>query len=63
MQSNTSNVITVTLVLNEEEAKWLSAQMQNPLHGQAPTEESAAADARMRKAFFDATTLVKIPHF
>lgn len=29
----------VSLKLTEEEAKWLKGIMQNPLHGQLPTEE------------------------
>lgn len=54
MRSNLTTNIVVTLVLSHDEAKWLNAQMQNPLHDIHPNEENSE-DAEMRKKFFEAT--------
>lgn len=44
------------LELNEEEANWLHAVMQNPLWDETPESEDPQ-DAIMRKKFFDATSI------
>jgi hypothetical protein len=54
MRSNITTSIVVTLVLTPEEAAWLAGNMQNPLHGQTPSEESPE-DAAMRRKFWEAT--------
>lgn len=46
--------ITITLTLNEREAAWLHAVMQNPLHGESPARESEENKV-MRQMFFTAT--------
>ena len=58
MKTNITTSIVITLVLSKEEAAWLHLVMQNPLHGQQPTEESKE-DAVMRYKFFDATSITK----
>jgi len=45
--------LTVTLNLDELEARWLKGIMQNPLDDQTIHEESHT-DKTMRKTFFDA---------
>lgn len=50
MKSNTS--VEITLILTNDEAKWLMDMMQNPLHEQTPEEESAE-DSNMRRTFFE----------
>jgi hypothetical protein len=56
MQSSTETYSTkkVTLVLTEDEARWLHDQMQNPLHDNDLATESLE-DASMRMKFFNAT--------
>lgn len=46
----------IILELNEEEASWLHAVMQNPLLGETPDSEDPQ-QAKMRKKFFDATSI------
>lgn len=53
--SYTKKVVEITLVINEEEAAWLHAAMQNPINYDRPEEESTQ-DSTMRQKFFDATT-------
>jgi hypothetical protein len=53
MESTISCQTTFTLVLNEEEAQWLRAYMQNP---HCPLEEESDQDSKMRKKFFEAVT-------
>lgn len=55
MQTSTSVKKTFTLVLNEDEAKWIHENMQNPLHGVHPADEPLE-EAQIRKALFNATT-------
>ncbi|MDD5220628.1 MAG: hypothetical protein PHV11_08685 [Candidatus Bipolaricaulis sp.] len=43
----------IHLILTQEEALWLKAQLQNPLHNQSPSEETPQ-DAEMRGRFFEA---------
>jgi hypothetical protein len=56
MQSSTETYSTkkVTLVLTEDEARWLHDQMQNPLHDHGLASEPLE-DASMRMKFFNAT--------
>lgn len=53
MRSSRKTVSVTTLRLDDEEAQWLREQMQNPLHGQDYTDESAH-DKDMRERFFKA---------
>jgi hypothetical protein len=59
MKHRISSKITVLLELDEKEALWLRAVMQNPLHqsdlGQEPPE-----DREMRSRFFEAVKDLKI---
>lgn len=54
MKSNITTSIVVTLVLSHEEAEWLNAVMQNPLHGTDPSKEPFT-EKEMRHKFFEAT--------
>lgn len=45
--------ITTTLILNEEETKWLHNYMQN---AHVTIDKVNPKDEEMRKIFFDATT-------
>ena len=54
MHVDHNQIIETVLRLTEEEAEWLHAQMQNPLHGQHLALETAE-DAAMRYKFFNAT--------
>lgn len=49
---------TVTLQLSAVEADWLKQQMQNPLHGQNPMEETPE-DREMRKELWTALSYPK----
>lgn len=53
MRSSRKTVSVTKLRLDDEEAKWLREQMQNPLHGQ-DLEDESAHDRDMRQRFFDA---------
>ena len=53
MKVTTTKEITITLVLNEEEAQWLQGIMQNPLFGEYPDQEDPK-NSDMRKRFWDA---------
>ena len=53
MKVSSDRIIEVQLILNEKEARWLKANMQNPLHNQDPIDESDV-DVEMREAFFTA---------
>lgn len=59
MQTVVENKVTITLVLNTAEARWLNAVMQNPLHDVHPSEENPE-DAKMRASFFEATKEAQI---
>jgi len=50
------HTIEVVMTLTVEEALWLHAVMQNPLHGQTPQDE-LTADRDMRRKFYNATSL------
>lgn len=50
-------VVNIKLTLNREEALWLKAQVQNPLHGQHPSDEDRA-DSVMRRKLWDALDAV-----
>lgn len=54
MQVDNVTVKKTILQLDEDEAQWLNAQMQNPLHGQTPEQETKE-DKDMREKFFKAT--------
>ncbi len=43
--------VKLMLELTQEEAKWVAENMQNPLHGQHPDEETEL-DATIRKNLF-----------
>jgi len=45
--------LTIVLTLNEEEARWLKAAVQNPFHGKNLEEESST-DSGMRKDLWNA---------
>ena len=47
-------IVKIVLCLSEEEALWLHDIMQNPLHGQQPSDEDPY-DRDMREQFFAAT--------
>lgn len=47
----TKKEIVVALTLSEENARWLMATMQNPLHGKDLDEESAQ-DSQKRHGLF-----------
>lgn len=49
-----------TLELTDEEVQWLNGVMQNPLHGEGPTEE-ASKDQEMRRRFYEGTTMPSDP--
>ena len=53
MKSTIENTKTVTLVLNDDEAKWLRCVMQNPLYCDDPAEEDVQ-DKKMRSVFWKA---------
>ena len=46
---------TYILRLSEEEAEWLTGIMQNPLHGETPTDENIE-DRKMRAKFYETLT-------
>ena len=50
-------VTNINLELTEEEAKWLKAVVQNPLHGQQAGEE-ISEDTDMRARFFNALGVI-----
>ena len=54
MKTSHTKDVTVTLVLTEAEAAWLHVNMQNPLHGEHPEDESTE-DRAYRHEFFLAT--------
>lgn len=45
-------VVNIKLTLSREEALWLKAQVQNPMHGQDAADEDSR-DRFMRRAFWD----------
>lgn len=49
-----THMITVILELDEFEARWLKALMQNPLESTAFDGEETQTDSTMRKIFFSA---------
>lgn len=53
MLVKSETVTHFTLTLTEEEAQWLKAVVQNPLHGQSP-ESEASWDREMRLKFWQA---------
>lgn len=53
MKSSTRTVLETTLVLNLEEAAWLRAHMQNPLHDES-LEEEDPINREFREKFFRA---------
>ena len=55
MQTRTEKQIKVVLELDEEEALWLKAIVQNPVHGERP-EREPVENSTMRKRFWDAIT-------
>ena len=59
MNSTLQTRKTLILELNEEEAKWLAGNLQNPLHSFRPEEESAE-DREMRLRFFHAVQVVTV---
>ena len=50
--------IEYTLILNEDEAKWLKGLMQNPIFDETP-EEEPKEEAKMRKSIWDALVMDK----
>ena len=56
MQVERSIEVKVTLTLNQQEAEWLNAMMQNPL-GTDSLELEDETNMKMRHAFFEATRL------
>ena len=50
--------ITIKLEMDELEARWLKALMQNPFHDSFTSKgcEESETDTTMRKIFFDALT-------
>lgn len=60
MQTQTTTSTVITLTLSPEEAKWLHAVMQNPMHGLDPHNEGRE-DAEMRQKFFLATHRLNLP--
>jgi hypothetical protein len=54
MKAGKVTKVETHLTLTQEETDWLHLVMQNPLHGQHPSEESKE-DAEMRLKFFNAT--------
>jgi hypothetical protein len=58
MQVTRKMETTVTLVLTEVEARWLNAQVQNPLHNLL-LEQEDPLDTQMRSVFFHATKLAQ----
>lgn len=58
MKAETVSVVRLNLELTPEEAEWLHNQMQNPLYGQSPVDETAK-DKEMRERFFAVTDVPK----
>ena len=56
MQVERSIEVKVTLTLNQQEAEWLNAMMQNPLSTDS-LELEDETNMKMRHAFFEATRL------
>lgn len=55
MRSNITTNIVVTLVLSPEEAAWLHAVVQNPLHPDTHPDDENVLDKEMRRKFWEAT--------
>ena len=50
---------TLTIQLSEIEAEWLRSNLQNPLGGLTPIEESET-DSMIRKAIWDALEVITV---
>lgn len=51
METTIQQTVQVTLVMSQDEARWLKGTMQNPLHGQDLAQEHEE-DRVMREKFF-----------
>lgn len=54
MKTTVDKKLEITLILNEEEAEWLKAVVQNPIGVSYEFGDESEADGHMREKFFNA---------
>ena len=59
MKANIETQVQTTLVLNEEEARWLKGLVQNPLWVDHPDDENPT-EKRIRESFWNALDGVEV---